>query len=474
MSAPGATFSLRAVDADGRASALFGPFTAGPDGPRERHRPGAVTRGARVSADNFYRGTLRLETADGAPAGAVSVSAPADDVVLEADFVSSKGWVKPGETYPFTLRVLNYGAAPLTGATRDPDAARRDDADTTAWDVPAVAAKAADGTPGMAVKVVEATADTLAQDPEIVWKNLSATATLTSRPTTRPTRPAARRSSPRAAATRPRATATARSRSSRSTTRDRKHAAASTATKLRQDQRPGQPGLDVQPLPGDLLRPAVPARDGAVRGDRRPRLGTATYPFTQPQRAVHGEHQRHAPAPTRPATAIPNGWYQLPGDTTYYGLDGKGSALAGALTGVGALQDIDSGCGPTGKAVYDAALIADAEIDYDRYDTDKDGVVDFFMMVFPGKGGNGASQTELPPYDNIWPHSSDLQNAYTDANGEKGYVTKRPVARPRGPAAVLDRRLAQREDDDATPASRSSRASARTTSTRRRRSRTRA
>ena len=29
----------------------------------------------------------------------------------------------------------------------------------------------------------------------------------------------------------------------------------------------------------------------------------------------------------------------------------------------------------------------------------------------------------MPPYDNIWPHSSDLQNGYTDANGEKGYVT---------------------------------------------------
>ena len=46
------------------------------------------------------------------------------------------------------------------------------------------------------------------------------------------------------------------------------------------------------------------------------------------------------------------------------------------------------------------------------------------MMVFPGIGGNGDSQTNgVPPYDNIWPHSSDLQGAYTDANGEKGYVS---------------------------------------------------
>ncbi len=46
------------------------------------------------------------------------------------------------------------------------------------------------------------------------------------------------------------------------------------------------------------------------------------------------------------------------------------------------------------------------------------------MMVFPGLGGNGDSQLNgQPPYDNIWPHSSDLQNSYVDANGEKGYVT---------------------------------------------------
>jgi M6 family metalloprotease-like protein len=118
---------------------------------------------------------------------------------------------------------------------------------------------------------------------------------------------------------------------------------------------------------------------------------------------------------------IRDGWYQLPGSTDYYGDDSKGSALIGALAGVGALQDIDSACGPTGKAVFDAAQIADPEIDYNDYDTDKDGVVDFFMMVFPGVGGNGESQ--LAGYDNIWPHSSDLQGAYVDENGEKGYVS---------------------------------------------------
>ena len=41
-------------------------------------------------------------------------------------------------------------------------------------------------------------------------------------------------------------------------------------------------------------------------------------------------------------------------------------------------------------------MIADPEIDYSDYDTDKDGVVDFFMVVFAGCGGNGGSQLAAP------------------------------------------------------------------------------
>mgnify|MGYP003298441400 CR=1 FL=1 len=79
---------------------------------------------------------------------------------------------------------------------------------------------------------------------------------------------------------------------------------------------------------------------------------------------------------------------------------------------------------PIGKAVYDAAHIADPEIDYSDYDTDKDGVVDFFMMVFVGSGGNGASQVSASPYDNIWPHSSSLENQFEDPEtGLPGYVS---------------------------------------------------
>jgi M6 family metalloprotease-like protein len=150
------------------------------------------------------------------------------------------------------------------------------------------------------------------------------------------------------------------------------------------------------------------------------------FEFTtlQPQGTCKGATRGDLAGSPLYAERIVDGWYQMPGDTEYYGGDKTGSALVGALTGVGAAFDIDSACGPTGKAVYDAAMIADPEIDYSDYDTDKDGVVDFFMMVFVGLGGNGDSQLNgLPPYDNIWPHSSSLEFYYTDANGQKGYVS---------------------------------------------------
>ena len=422
VSEPGATFSLRAVDADGARSAPLGPFTAGADGRVSGTIPASVTKNARVSADNFYRGVLRLETADGAQAGTVSVSAPPAGVVLENDFVSSKGWVKPGEKYPFTLRVLNYEATPLTGAQvtiTPPDGTTFAE---TSWNVPTVPAKAVDGTPGIAFKVIEATADTLAQDPEIIWKNLSATAKLgnveatshgpkvippdggfeTARYGDRPfpVVPVDFSDRPHDAV---------------NSTADR------LATKINDPANPGSTFNLYQEISyGQLFPHATVPSDGIATAG-----WTGSYGFTKATNPVCSADTKATLGTYTSGPRISNGWYQLPGDTTYYGLDGKGSALAGALTGVGALQDIDSGCGPTGKAVYDAAAIADDEIDYDDYDTDKDGVVDFFMMVFPGKGGNGDSQLNgFPPYDNIWPHSSDLQGAYTDANGEKGYVSK--------------------------------------------------
>src|SRR3954453_6894783 len=155
---------------------------------------------------------------------------------------------------------------------------------------------------------------------------------------------------------------------------------------------------------------------------------TSKFTAPAPKSTCHGVTiPQSAGTPLLP-NRINDGWYQLPGSTDYYGDDSSGSAIIGAEAGVGQLQDIDSACGPTAKSVYDAALIADPEIDYNDFDTDKDGVVDFFMMVFAGLGGNGDSQINgVPPYDNIWPHSSDLQNGYTGDRGQKGYITSDPL-----------------------------------------------
>ena len=276
---------------------------------------------------------------------------------------------------------------------------------------------------GVAAKVLEARADTLQQDPQIVWKDLSSTATLGD------------------------VTATSHGpkvippsggyETARYGDRpfpvvpvdfsDRAHGAGSSAgrlaTKINDPDTPGSTFNLYQEMSYGQLFPhgTVPSDGVATAGwDYEPGFGF-TQNSLEPDtcrgvtNAMLPTHQQIQPERIR------DGWYQLPGSTDYYGDDAKGSALIGALAGVGALQDIDSACGPTGKAVFDAAQIADPEIDYNDYDTDKDGVVDFFMMVFPGVGGNGESQ--LSGYDNIWPHSSDLQGAYVDENGEKGYVS---------------------------------------------------
>src|SRR3954470_8522813 len=48
-------------------------------------------------------------------AAQAAVVAPPSGPVLQNSFVSSKGWVKPGDTYPFRLIVKNFGAAPVDG-----------------------------------------------------------------------------------------------------------------------------------------------------------------------------------------------------------------------------------------------------------------------------------------------------------------------------------------------------------------------
>lgn len=111
---------------------------------------------------------------------------------------------------------------------------------------------------------------------------------------------------------------------------------------------------------------------------------------------------------------VTDGWYQLPGQRSYYGQDGKGTAIA-------PVGDLDGGCGPTSKIAYDAASAADPDLDYNDYDSDRNCLVDFFEVAFQGRGGNGDSQTH--GYDNVWPHSGNMVDSYSDANGQLGYVS---------------------------------------------------
>ena len=148
---------------------------------------------------------------------------------------------------------------------------------------------------------------------------------------------------------------------------------------------------------------------------------TETTPVRRPARSAARSTPSGSPAasttcPARPSTTAS---------------DANGSALTGALAGVGALQAIDSGCGPTGKLVYDAAAIADPEIDYSDYDTDKDGVVDFFMAVFAGCGGNGAS----PAPDVHVPTPATPRRTTTSGRTPRAWSSTTPTPRPGCPAS---------------------------------------
>jgi M6 family metalloprotease-like protein len=444
------SFRLRVVDARGTVLGITSrTFTANDDGTVDATIPGTFTAGVHPGPDTGFREALRLETVDaayddptpgrggtwaapdGTAAGSADVTATPDQLVLENSFVSSKGWVKPGDEYPFTVRVLNYQPTAKPGGTVTvtvPDGATLLTPET--WTVGDVPAATADG-PGVTSKVFTARAKSLTEDPKIVWKDLSATATPSGSAT------GVRAHGPKVIPP----------RGGYDTARygdrpfpvvpvdysDRAHGTGSSADKLASKiNDPGNPGstfnLYQEMSYGQLFPHGTVPSDGIAARGWRYGPGFGFTKNAAKANTCHGVTNANLPGDTYQQlqpNRIQDGWYQLPGSTDYYGDDSNGSALIGALGGVGALQDIDSACGPTGKAVYDAAQIADPEIDYNDYDTDKDGVVDFFMMVFAGLGGNGDSQLNgTPPYDNIWPHSSDLQNGYVDPDtGEKGYVS---------------------------------------------------
>jgi M6 family metalloprotease-like protein len=461
----GATFKVRLVGPTGNQLWISDVQTAGSDGTFPAITiPGASTSGVTATAATGYRTMLGIEVVDasfvdgtplvggnfaGNPAGSssVTIQVPPQTLIIDNLYASPTGWVKPGDTFPFILHVYNYtanAASNVTVAIPVPDGVTFTSANAQAnsgsasvggngaitWTIRSLAA-ATGSTPTVATLVAEGQADSLGQDPEIVWKDLSNTATLTYNGLVNPL--TASTHGPKVI---PPAGdfETARYGDKPFVMvpvdfRDRKHTdnhtgeALSNAVNSPNDA--GSPhnlylemsygqlnmygdvpsaevaSADFSPGPFDFSKRDVtkPTCRGTTNGD----LGAN-------QTLVEG-------TPAYPER-IHDGWYQLPGDTEYYGGDFPAFTLGTGST-------IDGACGPTSKSVYDAAVIADPEVNYNDYDLDKDGVVDFFMMVFAGKGGNGDSQINgTPPYDNIWPHSSNLEESYTDpTTGLKGYIT---------------------------------------------------
>ena len=450
-----------------------GPFTASATGTATVTIPGSLTADLQGDPNANFEVVAAVAAIDATytdpstgawaagEAGRLGVSLldSPDRLALTASFVSSVGWVKPGDAYPFRVFVTNAmttaannvsvsiaappsstftGATPLNGG-----GSASVSAGTVTWNIGTIPA-ANEAGPQVRTLVVEARAAGLGADPEVVWKDLSTTATLSY---------------------------TGQPAQIRSTTHGPKVI-------------PPKGGFDTARY-GDKPFPIVPVEyidlsrqsnatwdndsekldrvvnDPAFEGSTLnlyqemsygqlfphgtvPSAGIASasfsdygpgFSFTTPDRTdpLGGTTCRGATLAETPGaigsaaydTRIEDGWYQLPATTEYYGGDWP--------VYTNTTLSIDSACGPLGKGVYDAAQIADPEINYDDYDSDKDGVVDFFMLVFVGCGGNGGSQVgpiycpyfaDRPSYDNIWPHSSSLEPQYTDdATGLRGYIS---------------------------------------------------
>ena len=435
------------IDGDDARAVAVGP---GPDGVFTADLPGALTEGLApgVHAVTVHTGAGELDRAE-ATATTFTVVATADgEVELRHQFVSSTGWIKPGDPFPLTSRVRNTGSEPLTdvtvtvaapGSVTFTDATPLEGAgdaavtaDTVTWTIPTVPAGTEDG-PGEVVLVTDAQAADLTVDPRLVWKDLSSTATLTGVGD----EPLAETSHGPKVIPPSGGFETARFG-------DKPFPMVPVQYVDRAPQEGNDPTeLDTIVNSPDFAGSTYNLYQEMSFGQLYPQgvvpsagIGTATYseveedmPFTTPE--VGGTCRGATLGSTpdligSPAfdTRISNGWYQLPGTTEYYGGDFPAFTL-------GTAGAIDSACGQLGKGVYDAASAADPEIDYNQFDSDRDGVVDFFMLLFVGCGGNGASQLTVAacpytdvPYDNIWPHSSSLTMQYRDEEtGLRGFIS---------------------------------------------------
>ncbi|HEX7809252.1 MAG TPA: immune inhibitor A domain-containing protein, partial [Thermoanaerobaculia bacterium] len=380
----------------------------------------------------------------------------AAQVTVSAKFNSAYGWVKPGETYPFIVEVSG-------GATGAANVAVHVTLPPSAIFVSAIPpANSGNGTTasplvfnikvltpnGTGRILVRARAATLAEDPEILWKNLSASAKVASISGIPQNGAIAKTTGPKV--------------TTLSTARYGERPFPVVMVQYQDIKRCTGPGA---PYPECTGNHTAAALDAAVNsrtsgkslwqlyndmsfgqlspaGSVRPKVGTANATFDPlynhkfstltPSGVCTGATLAAVKGTPLYMNRIENGWYVLPGTQGYYGADKTGHALAGALTGQGLLFGVDDACGPTGKIVYDAASLADPDLDYNDFDTDKDGVVDFFNLMFAGDGGNGS--TSVTGLNNVWPHKSDLRYYFTDADGEAGYVSNDQLRNHEGAA----------------------------------------
>lgn len=369
-------------------------------------------------------------------------------LTLLARVFSPNGKVKPGETFPVvltyeaggtgaanvTITVTLHSASIFQQSTPAPSSGNGTSGSPLVYTIAAVAPN------GTGQIVIEARAKTLSEDPEIIWKDVSADVTL-----------AAGLQGPLPARTHgPKVTTlTTAVYGDRPFPvvmvqyQDVKHCTGSgvpfpectgnhtaaaldisinsrttgkSVWQLFQDESFGQLYVDakVNPAPNSPNKGFADAPAGPL------------YPYKWSSLSPRGVCTGVTTAPPTGGAPpylnrIEDGWYQLPGNQGYYGTDSAGHGAVGQLAGQGLLAGIDDGCGPTGKLAYDAAAIADPDIDYNDFDTDKDGLVDFFNIVFAGDGGN--LSTTPSGLNNVWPHSSDLRSYFRDANGQTGYVS---------------------------------------------------
>ena len=461
-------YRLRVVSPRGKVLWTGPPLTAeegGEPGAIAASVPAAVTEKLIASARTDFRITLAIEIVDAtyedattgswgairAGAASASLFIPPRQPVIRNSFVSDLGWVQPGRTYPSRIIVSNYASVPRVRAVVliprvpgmrytkalpvDGSGRARVSHGSVRWTIKRIPPGTRTA-PSVTALVLQGRASTLAADPRVVWKNLSTTARLTYRGG--PRRGLASVShGPKVI---PKGTSF---RTARYGDRpfpvvavdyfDRKHGpshnGAVLSEKINSPHVPGSTFNLYQEMSyGQLFPDAAVPSAGVATADfsvdwehDHHQDGAFAFTAPDPQGACRGTTYGPFAGSTAYAERIVNGWYQLPGDTDYYGDDGAAQGFT-AARGLPRAGGIDDGCGPTGKAVYDAAHIADPEIDYSVYDTDKDGVVDFFMMVFVGLGGNGVSQSQAVPYDNIWPHSSSLEFYYRSDLGN-GYVS---------------------------------------------------